>query len=289
MNTSRRFILSILLLAPLAAFAQFFAKHPKIDVKAFPPPKTIVLVDIPHMVPVVHIGILTMYQPGKSQPHFTEVSDRFFDVPAKESAGDVAKSTTTAPEAPSSQGLIPDMIFAQARETNRRAVGFEAEVLKRIPDYDLRIAFMKALVGRLEANGVAVKLDQTGHDAMPRLRWPAHDVNGTDWPAGAADSAPAVDADLLVQICPVAFYLAPGGLNSYRRSVTVAVAVYDGRTKKFYGRQTFRFVPPDSNFEYGKYDSILADLDKAAPALRDALETLGAPVADVISGKAPPE
>jgi hypothetical protein len=71
--------------------------------------------------------------------------------------------------------------------------------------------------------------------------------------------------------------------------VTVAVAVYDGRTKKFYGRQTFRFVPPDSRFEYSKYDSLVEDLKDAAPALRDALVSLAGPIADVISGKVPAE
>jgi hypothetical protein len=285
MNATRLIVLCILLLPAAPSLAQ----HAKIDPKAFPPPKSIVLVDLPHMLPSAHIGVLTMYMPGNYQHHFTERVDRFFDVGSKEAGqGDVAKSTATNANVVSGQGLIADMLFAKAAETQRRAAGFEAEILKRYPDYDLRVSFLKPLLERLQANGVAVKLAE-GQNSQPRLRWPAQDANGKAWPAGAPESAPAVDADLLVQLCPVAFYLAPGGLNAYRRSVTVAVAVYDGRTKKFYGRQTFRFVPPDSRFEYSKYDSLVEDLKDAAPALRDALVSLAGPIADVISGKVPAE
>jgi hypothetical protein len=286
MNATRLIVLCLLLLPAVPSLAQ----HAKIDPKAFAPPKSIVLVDLPHMVPSAHIGVLTMYMPGNYQHHFTERVDRFFDVASKEAgSGDVAKSAVTNTGAASGQGLIADMLFAKAAETQRRAAGFEAEILKRYPDYDLRVSFLKALIERLQANGVAVKLAEEGQNGQPRLRWPAQDANGKGWPAGALESAPAVDADLLVQLCPVAFYSAPGGFNAYRRSVTVAVAVYDGRTKKFYGRQTMRFVPPDSRFEYSKYDSLVEDLKEAAPALRDALVSLAVPLADIVSGKAPPE
>ena len=92
-----------------------------------------------------------------------------------------------------------------------------------------------------------------------------------------------------MQICPVAYYHyhAAGPLNSYGIDATVAVVVYDGRTKKFYGRQTFRVSAPDSRFSYSKYDSLVEDLKVAAPALLEALVTLAVPVADIVSGKKP--
>jgi hypothetical protein len=282
---------AVLFLTLALAAAQAVAQHAKIDPAAFPPPKTIVLVDVPRMVPGAQIGVLTMYMPGNYQHHFTERVDRFFEVPAAApQPGDVARSAVVSVDNsnPYNQGLIGGMIMSNARETQRRAEGFEGEILKLDPAYDLRASFMSALVARLQANGVEVRVDAEGRGAMPRLRWPALDANGKPWPSGAADSAAAVDADLLVQVCPVAFYQSAGPLNGYKRSATVAVALYEGRTKKFVGRQTVRFVAPDSRFEYYKYDTLLQALPEAAPALREALVSLAAPVADLASGKRAP-
>jgi hypothetical protein len=287
MTAIRRALVSL----ALACFSGAgLAQHARIDTASFQAPKEIVLVDLPRMLPAAHIGVLTMYMPGINQHHFTERTDRFFEVPATASKpGDVASAPVlVAPGQLFSQGILPGLIMSHGQETERRAAGFEGEILKIDPGFDLRASFLTALVQRLQANGVAVRLDETGRQSMPRMRWPALDANGKAWPTGAADSAPPVDADLLVQLCPVAFYQAAGALNSYRRSATVAVVVYDGRSKKFIGRQTFRFVPPDSRFQYSSYDSLLAELKDAAPALRDALLGLAVPVADVISGKATP-
>jgi len=278
---------TLLFLTFALAAAHAGAQHAKIDPAAFAPPKTIVLVDVPRMVPAAHIGVLTMYMQGNRQNHYTANVDRFFEVPAAApQPGDVARSPVVpAGSSDGGQGLIGAMIMSNARETQRRAEGFEGEILKLDPDYDLRGSFMTALLARLQANGVEVRVAEEGRTMMPRLRWPALDANGQPWPSGSVDSAPAVDADLLVQLCPVAFYKSPGPLNAYRRDVTVAVVLYEGRTKKFVGRQTFRFVSPDSRFEYHKYDTLLKELPEAAPALREALVSLAEPVANAISGK----
>lgn len=93
-----------------------------------------------------------------------------------------------------------------------------------------------------------------------------------------------VDADILMQVSPVAFYLAPGPLNPYHRAASVGVALYEGRTGRFLGNEVVRFRANDSRFEYMKYDALLGDLDNAAPALRTALLSLVAQVANTVGG-----
>lgn len=97
-----------------------------------------------------------------------------------------------------------------------------------------------------------------------------------------------VDADILMQVSPVAFYLAPGPLNPYHRAVGVAVALYEGRTGRFLGNELIRFRPNDSRFEYMKYDELLGDLGNAAPALRTALLSLVPQVANTVGGTPAP-
>src|SRR3954468_8466421 len=93
------------------------AQHAKVDTTAFKSPQTIVLVDIPRMNPVAYIGVLTMYMPGNLQHHFTERTDRFFDVPG-------ATAAATSSSSNLQQGLIGAMIMGNAEETQRRAAAF---------------------------------------------------------------------------------------------------------------------------------------------------------------------
>jgi hypothetical protein len=73
-------------------------------------------------------------------------------------------------------------------------------------------------------------------------------------------------------------------VRSYQRQAGIAVAPFDGRTRRFIGWQAFPFTASDSRFEYLKYDSLVSDIDHAAPALSAALLSLVPQVTATISG-----
>lgn len=83
----------------------------------------------------------------------------------------------------------------------------------------------------------------------PRLRW-TNDLDAGMYPYAADRNAPTVDADLLVQVSPAAFWYAPGPLNNFRRSVSIGVAVFNGRTKEFLGKQDFVYSTSAFRGEY---------------------------------------
>lgn len=251
---------------------------PKIDTASFPAPKSVVIVDIPKMSNVALIGVVVPWAPGFPQFHFSERADRFFDVPGQSPASSNAASANA--------GVIGSVIESKAAATQKKsAEEFSAEVLKRFPDFDLRADFIKSLRASLEGRGIAVKMLSDRPDQAPRLRWPASDKEGNTYPAGSLENSPPVDADVLVQVSPIAIYNSPGPLNAYKRNVSVGLALYNGRTRQFIGRQTVRFNAPDSRFQYHQYDALVQDLSQAAPALRDALVSLVPEVADIISGR----
>ncbi len=229
------------------------------------------IVDFPDVAPQALIGVYVPYAPGPNQFHFSERADEFFAVPGAAPRVDVISTTG---------GLIGSI----AAETQKKAQAFDAEVKKLYPDYDLRADFMKALRGALEARGATVSVLGDGRDKAPRLRWPAADAEGNKYPSGSIESAPSVDADLVLQVSPIAMYSSPGPLNNYSLNVTVGIALYNGRTRQFLGRQTLRYVPSDSR-SYARYDSLLEDLRQAAPPLRDGLLMLAPQVADLATGR----
>lgn len=256
--------------------------HPTIDAGRIGAPESIAIVDIPDGRPQALIGVLVPHAPGPNQFHFSERSDPFFAVAGAAPAIPLAG----APVVPviSNPGLIGGLIESSAAQTQRRAAAFGAEIAKLYPDFDLRASFMKALRDELEARGVVVRMLAEGRAIAPRLRWPAADAAGNKYPSGLLDSAPAVDADIVLQVCPIAMYNSPGPLNTYTLSVTVGVALYNGRNKQFLGRQVLRYVPGNAP-GYSRYDALLADLKQAAPLLRDGLVSLAPQVADLATGR----
>lgn len=251
------------------------ASMPMVDVSKVGAPKTVAIVDFPDVAPQALIGVYAPHAPGPNQFHFSERADEFFAVPG---------AASRVPVIDLSGGLIGGMISSNAAETQKKARAFGAEVKKLYPDYDLRADFMKALRGALEARGVTVSVLSDRRDKAPRLRWPAADAEGNKYPSGSIESAPPVDADLVLQVSPIAMYNSPGPLNNYSLNVTVGVALYNGRTRQFLGRQTLRYVPSDSR-SYARYDSLLGELGQAAPPLRDGLLTLAPQVADLATGR----
>jgi hypothetical protein len=282
--------------------------QPTIDPKNFSPPKTAVLIDIPKINPAAVVGVITTMAPGPNWFHFSPRADYYFlagnpqgPVQADHQSAIAAQTQQQmdqrmlASPTPMPMGQIAGAAFAgaaigaiiqsSADETFRKSQQFHAEILKLYPNYDLRADFMNALVAALKSHGVATTLALDGGRAAPRLRWPAVDEQKNVLSTASADSFPAVDADILVQVSPVAFYNSPGPLNSYTRNVSVGIAMYNGRTKQFIGRQNVWFTGPSGRFSYSLYDGMVADLKDAAPALRDALLSLVPDVAEIIAGK----
>lgn len=275
-----------------------------IDPKGFAPPKSAVILDVPKMNVVAVVGVIVPWAPGFPGFHFSEKADYYFAAGTPQGptlpdhAGAIAADAqarvfnsptpmrpATAGAAAGAGAIVGAIIQSSAEETFRKSQAFGEEVLKRFPGYDLRADFMQALRKELERRGIAVTVSGEGIDSAPRLRWPAADEKGNKYAAGTAEAFAAVDADVLLQVSPLAFYNAPGPLNAYKRNVTVGIAMYNGRTKQFLGRQTVRFTAPDSRFEYSRYDSLVEDLPAAAPALREALLTLPPQVADIVSAR----
>jgi hypothetical protein len=281
--------------------------QPVIDPKGFAPPRSVVIVDVPRLHAAATVGVTVPWAPGPKWFHFSERADYYFlagssqgpqRVDYAQGINEQAMQQVLNSPKPMPMGQVAGAAFAgaavgaiiqaSADETFRKSQTFAADIVKIHPDFDLRADFMDALVKALKSNSLDVTLSPDTSGRAPRLRWPASETTkeGTNvLSPGSADSFPAVDADLLVQVSPLAFYNAPGPLNAYRRNVSVGIALYDGRTKQFLGRQTVWFVSPDARFEFSSYDSLVAALPAAAPALRQALLSLVPDVADIIAGK----
>lgn len=280
------------------------ATYPQIDSKSFAPPKSAIIVNIPQMRVAALVGHGDPAYPVFPGFHFSEQADYFFVPGAQSSAGasDLAQVMSSQavnqiaimPNPPSPAvagvaggvaGALGAILQASAQEANEKARNFNTEFLKHIPGQDLRAEFMKALQAELKSRGVASTLSSDGGNSAPRLRWPAADLKGRAYPSGTSDSFPSVDADVLVQVSPIAFYRAPGSLTSYRRDVTIGIALYNGRTKKFIGKQTIKFAATDSSYMYSNYDDLVKDLPAAAAALRLSLLSLVPQVADIVSAR----
>jgi hypothetical protein len=278
--------------------------QPVIDPKSFPPPKSAVLIDVPKLHVAATVGVTVPWAPGPNWFHFSERADYHFlagapkgpeRVDHQQQIGELTNQQIVNRPTPMPMGQVAGaalagaavgaIIQASADETLRKSQQFNAEILKLFPDYDLRADFMNALVAAVKGHGVAVTLATEGVQGAPRLRWPATDAEQNVLQRGSPGNLPAVDADILVQVSPVAMYNAPGPLNSYNRNVSVGIAMYDGRSKRFLGRQSVWFVSPDQRYSYSLYDSLVADLPAAAPALRQALLSLVPDVAEIIAGK----
>jgi len=274
----------------------------RIDVARFGVPRTVVIEDIPDARVGALIGNYNTYEPTF---HFSAKADYFYTLPSpaeapavKDHTSQVASSAATS--APPSAGVagtvaagaiaggVGALIQGMAEDTQKRAMGFHAAVLARYPAFDLRRDLQAALRAALEARGVAVTISPRGRRRAPRLRWPAASPGGEPLETGPDEGLPPEDADLFLQVSPVVFFEAPGPLNDYTRDVSIGVVVYAARTKEFLGMQVFRFNPPGfATPRYSTYDDLVADLDTAGLALREALLTLVPEIVDIVTVRPP--
>jgi hypothetical protein len=271
-----------------------------IHTQRFEKPSTVAIVEAPMMR---NVAVIESFLGGVE--HFGQQADQFF-IPDPGKAGlnrPVTLHDFTAAAVqnqmiqqlaiPGAGGDIPrglvggvavgTLIQASANATARKAVTYHADVMRQVPDLNLHGDVYAALRAALAANGVRTFTVPGGQAALPRLRWPARDIDGRVYPSSSDANAPAVDADLLVQVSPLAFWFAPGPLNNFRRHVSLGVAVYDGRTRQFMGKQTFEYSTSAWQGEYATYGSLLNDTPVATALLRDALLSLVPQVAAVVS------
>lgn len=248
---------------------------PVIDTTKYGAPKSVVIADFPDMnsiavIAPMPIQIISLY-------YAADFDDAF--APPSAIAG---ASNGIRPVPNPIGGGLTQLIFDNAERTQLKATDFPKLVRNTMQGADLRVDFLTALRQALEARHIEVRMAEDSRNLRPRLRWPARNAKGESLPTGPLADSPAVDADLLVQVAPVAFFSAPGPMNMYRRKVGVGPALYDGRTRQFLGWQAIPY-DADGNLEYITYESLAADVDRASRALHEALMSLVPQVARIIA------
>lgn len=278
---------------------------PKIDSQKFSPPKTVVIDDFPDINTVATIGIIITRWPAY---YFSPTVDGLFTIPGATPnqtdynpvpgvASSIVTGAITGNQIAAAQhsnqtngtiaggivgGIVGGIIEANAAETQRRAAAFPSLVRDAMPEVDFHADILNALRNSLEEKGIHVTIASESRNHPPRLRWPAYNEKGELLAAFTNIETPPVDADLLVQISPVALYAAPGPLNNYNGRVGIALALYNGRTREFIGWQAFEYE--DFKLWYATYNSLVADINHSAPALHDALLALVPAVSRAIAG-----
>lgn len=276
---------------------------PAIDKTQFTRPKTVAIMDFPDVMPAATIGIINARWPhifflGAADPYFVPAGGYFGAPPVADGtalptiAGVLAgrQAAALSGHSKTSGGIaggvmgfaIASVIDAGARETQNKAAGYPALVQTAMPGLDLRSEVLDALRKSLEAKGITVRVLSDSRNLAPRLRWPAADKDGKQIQTGELAGTPPVDADIVAQIAPMAVYASPGPLNNYNSVVGMGLALYEGRTRKFIGWQAFS--SEQNKLWYARYDSLVADIGRAAPAQYWALMSLIPQVSDTISG-----
>lgn len=291
-----------LVLCTLAALLLAGCATPKINTGQLDRPKKVAISDIPDIRTAATIQIVIVNWP---QYYFSGAFDRFFISPDAGGpmvnpafTADIANQVVTNHIATSPMpvsmgnaalmggvaGLTAGILDASAASTEKKAQEFPKLVGSAV-DTDLRSALMKSLTRELNAKGIEVEVLPDTRGTPPRMRWAAKNEEGEVLSTGQFAEGPSLDADLLVNLSPVAVYAAPGPLNSYTQRVGIGLALFDARTRKFIGWQAFPYKSPTSQFDYMTYDGLASDVKAAGPALHEALLSLVPQIAGTISGQ----
>lgn len=279
---------------------------PQINTNQFAPPKSVVIADFPDMQMAATIEVLPIRWPDY---YFNQKTDHFFIIAGKEetytavadSSGQMNQlinqqianaprpmSVGQAAAAGAVAGLVGGIIQMSAAATQKKAAEFPGLVSKILPNVDMRLDLLKALREGLEAKQIQVKIASETRNLPPRMFWPAKNEKGEPFAVGPLANSPPMDADLLVQLAPIAVYAAPGPLNSYVRSAGICIALFNARTREFLGWQAVYFNGPNERFSYSTYTGLVADLNLAAPALHQAFLSLVPEVVRIISAEKKP-
>jgi hypothetical protein len=301
------------LLALVALLVGGCAAVPGIHRDSFTVPQTVAIVEAPPMRSTAIVGMFLAGHRG----HFNRAYDFAFlpeapntgvltgpfEPDAKAANGRIAAATIqgamlghiAAPKQPGVSsmhgaavgGIVGGIIQASAESTAKKSQTYHEDVLQQVPDLDLQSDVVKALRAGLESKGIQTSIEEGGKKTYPRLRWPAKEIDGRVYETATDVNAPAVDADILMQVSAFASWQAAGPLNSYARMVSMEVVLYNGRTKQFLGRQTLIFDAPIAGAAYNTYDGLLADSPKATGLLRSALLSLVPQVVNIVSKQEP--
>ncbi|PSW74417.1 hypothetical protein C9J41_05970 [Photobacterium sp. GB-50] len=175
-------------------------------------------------------------------------------------------SGITAVAASLTAGIINEI----GKKTNERASNFNEIYSSTNPKINLRRDFLNELSSSLKEKGIDVSLLKDQVHSVPYLRWSALDSQGKLFRQRYPNELESVDADLVIQVSPVAIYNAGSALNAYARIVSVNVAIYNGRTKEFYGVKSFYSVE-DNVTGYHTYNGLVENLGEAGKKLHESL------------------
>lgn len=297
-TTSRNITLFSMLLALAGC-----GTPPKIHTQDFTAPKTVAIVDTAEMKSIAMVGIFAAggrhFGPGldpffvldaadaKSPANPLTIGDEIQANHLQQSLAGPPQSIGNAALGGAAAGAMAGLIQGAADETFKKSENYHQELLKRVPGLSLKNDLMKSLRAAFEAQGIRTSVVPSSDRGAPKLRWPARDTDGQVYQADANDHLATVDADILMQISPIAVWSAPGQLNNYRRTVGIGVALYNGRTRQFLGQQTFAFSATAWQDEYTRFDSLMEAGPVAANQMREALLSLVPQIVAVVSRSEP--
>jgi hypothetical protein len=282
---------NVILLALLSSLAGC-ASPPTIDVTKIINAKSVALVNIPPMRTLALIGNSLPSREGLYAP--------FFDLPKRpasplinsdmtatiDTASQVAvgQTATDAAVAGAVASIAGALLQQQAEKTQKRAENFHEILSEANPELNFSRDFIEGIKTSLESKGLSVVIINDQLNDVPKLRWPTLTPEGKNHTNVSDKNLATVDADLLVQVIPVALYQAPGPLNSFIKMNEANVIVYNGRTKEPYGVQRF-WAADGWFFSYHRYDSLVEDIKVSGPALHDGLMSLIPEITATITSK----
>lgn len=288
---------AVLIAALAALLTGCAAPTPVIDKARFARPVTVAIVEPPPMRNHALVGMHVLPNWFAHPRHFSPQFDHYFvttgpatlpGAPAmqKPAAGEVALAIMPATPAMQSvagagaAGAVAGMLQAGEEISAKKAMQYDQDVRARMPDFDLRKDIVQSLVSALQQRGATVSLIQADASTGPRLRWLAKGHEG--FAQAASADAPAVDADLVLQLSPVAHWVAPGFMNNFQRTGNIGVVIYNGRTREYLGTQSFFYDSPAFQQQYARYDTLVADTPGATSAMREGMLTLVPQIADAV-------
>ncbi|MDD1781092.1 hypothetical protein LRP49_07730 [Enterovibrio sp. ZSDZ35] len=265
------------------------ASAPVIDTSKITNVKSITIVDIPE----VRVHALVGQLPNTyGTVHFSDDLAAFFDTTASQQplkATELDKDLATAvvenqivnspSMSPMEAGvsgaagaLTAGLINSMGGKANENAANFHELYAEKNPQLNTRKDFIDALTEALEQRGVEVYLATDQRDKTPYFRWAAPDGKGETFQQQYPADLPTVDTDILIQVSPIILFNAQTALNGYAKITSVGVAVYNGRTKEFFGYQEIAAV--DGVFDYHQYDKLVEDLHIVGPQIHQQLLSL---------------
>lgn len=277
------------------------APTPVIDATRYARPTSVVIVEPPPLRNLALVGVHVVPNAIAYPRHFSPQYDYYFrttglpgNTPLHASASSPESIQAVVQSTPGGQsvlggavgGAIGGALLGAERDSAIKAMRYDTEIRLRVPEFDLRREITYALAARLGERGVKVTVIQADGATGPRLRWPAKGIEG--FAQVAPGNPEPVDADLLIQVSPIAHWFAPGVLNNFQRTGNIGVVIYNGRTKEFLGAQAFYYNSPAFQQQYARYETLVADSRTASQALQDGMLTLVPEIVDAVVGAGAP-